>query len=799
MNILGGTSSDIINVALRASSSASAPLTRTGTASQVIASNTVHIDGGQCNDNISVLLSAESLFSVTGTPSASIGFVVGVVSGNDIIMLGGPGNDTLSLSVSGQAGAVASAFASSSFSTSSSSSASFSALASAFFVGGIVTGNSVVMSGGSGNDHMSAMFQATVQEGAAAFGPVASAGAGFALAFVGFGSSFNHIAMLGGSGADTISLTLSASASIDVEASATSSSALAVANGAIAGVFNNAITVTGGDGHDSLSVLLNASNQVSVAADGDAAFIGGITGAFPFPFFSASGVILNSIHMDGGLGNDLLALTLSDHAAGLARADGTAIALVHASPVRALVGGNQITMTGGAGDDTLMSVHLNARATATATASGMFGAVAGSPFPVFPGPGPGPLNTGLNIPYAVTQNAALDGVFAPAPTPTPVTSGFQAMALFNTINMSGAQGSDNLFLELSATAVDLAQAYAGSGTASATASLAAAYVGANDIFMTGGTGNDTVGLTLSAEASGVAVATAGTGSAFAFADASAMVQSNTIDISGGDGGDDVAVTLRAVASATADASAAGWVSARASAFAEISGNTINLSGGSGNDALALHLTASATATAMAQGSSVSAMVTQASGIHNNLIYMTGGSGSDTLEILVSNPGGLFDGNLISMNGGTGSGDGNDHFHLFFNALTGSSNVARIWGGVGSDTISITADTTDALFIFKYAGTNELGDSINGLTMSHQFNFSFADIAFNGITAGGVLTGNCFVAGAAPVATDTNHFWLYNTTANALYYDADASAGGAAQLVAQFDADVGLTAADITFF
>lgn len=133
--------------------------------------------------------------------------------------------------------------------------------------------------------------------------------------------------------------------------------------------------------------------------------------------------------------------------------------------------------------------------------------------------------------------------------------------------------------------------------------------------------------------------------------------------------------------------------------------------------------------------------------------VTGGSGNDTLT-----------GNAGSnvLNGGKGNdilnGNGGPDFFRFDTALNATTNVDTI-NGFGSDDIM------------------RLDNAI-----------------FTALTDGALAAVN-FSASATGAAADANDYILYNTTTNALYYDADGSGAGAAIQFAQMSAGLVMSADD----
>ena len=118
-------------------------------------------------------------------------------------------------------------------------------------------------------------------------------------------------------------------------------------------------------------------------------------------------------------------------------------------------------------------------------------------------------------------------------------------------------------------------------------------------------------------------------------------------------------------------------------------------------------------------------------------------------------------------------------------LTGAGGVDTLWGGAGADT-----------FIFREMGTAN-ADRISDWTSASD-KVHLDDAAFTAIGALGNFAASDarFKANATGTATDTSDRVVYNTSTGQLYYDADGSGGGAAQLIATFSGNPLVAAGDI---
>ena len=165
--------------------------------------------------------------------------------------------------------------------------------------------------------------------------------------------------------------------------------------------------------------------------------------------------------------------------------------------------------------------------------------------------------------------------------------------------------------------------------------------------------------------------------------------------------------------------------------------------------------------------------------------LVGGAGNDTIN-------GNAGADLIqgmsgndSLIGSTGwdtiqGGDGNDWVH-------GGGWSDTVTGGAGSDS-----------FVWNDAGTgtrDTVTDFASGTDELLFDNAFFAALGANSAWAAG--DGRFWAAAGATAGHDADDRLVYNTSNGNLYYDADGSGAGAAQVVATFQGGVSISAADIT--
>jgi len=135
------------------------------------------------------------------------------------------------------------------------------------------------------------------------------------------------------------------------------------------------------------------------------------------------------------------------------------------------------------------------------------------------------------------------------------------------------------------------------------------------------------------------------------------------------------------------------------------------------------------------------------------------------------------------------GAGND-------TVGGNEANDRVEGGLGNDTV--TGGSGQDSFVFRELGTanadflTDFASAWDGLQLDLT---AFTAIGTSGKFAAGDAR---FFAGAgATGGHDANDRVVYNTTTGALYYDADGSGAGAAQLVATLQTHPAIAATDIT--
>jgi Ca2+-binding RTX toxin-like protein len=139
----------------------------------------------------------------------------------------------------------------------------------------------------------------------------------------------------------------------------------------------------------------------------------------------------------------------------------------------------------------------------------------------------------------------------------------------------------------------------------------------------------------------------------------------------------------------------------------------------------------------------------------------------------------------AVNGGAGNdtlvgGTGNDR-------LAGGTGVDSMTGGLGTDS-----------FVFAESGTanaDRITDFVSGSNEIALDDFHFTSIGAAGDFAAG--DGRFWAAAGATSGHDANDRVIYNTSTGSLYYDADGSGAGAAQLIATFTGNPAVAATDIT--
>ena len=219
------------------------------------------------------------------------------------------------------------------------------------------------------------------------------------------------------------------------------------------------------------------------------------------------------------------------------------------------------------------------------------------------------------------------------------------------------------------------------------------------------------------------------------------------------------------------------------------------------------------------------------GAGNDAYYMTSGTtgdvlsdsgGTDTVYITLAYwaLGSAFE-NLTLLGSGDIDGDGN----ALANVLTGNSGANEFHGNQGNDTI-VAAAGDDSVgggsgndWLEAGAGNDTLGgsgdrdhyvfreygvanaDSI--LDMSSNWDDIQLDIAaFSALgTTGRFVSGDArfYAAAGAASGHDATDRIVFNTTTHQLFYDADGSGSGAAQLIATLTNGVNVTATDIWAF
>jgi Ca2+-binding RTX toxin-like protein len=156
--------------------------------------------------------------------------------------------------------------------------------------------------------------------------------------------------------------------------------------------------------------------------------------------------------------------------------------------------------------------------------------------------------------------------------------------------------------------------------------------------------------------------------------------------------------------------------------------------------------------------------------------MNGLGGNDTMWAAAGND---------TLNGGAG----NDY-------LGGEAGQDWLYGAAGNDTLNGGGDRDH--FVFADMGAANADHVTNFAAAWDDLRFDSTAFAQLG-AAGQFATGDArfYAAAGASGGHDADDRLIYDTSAGQLYYDADGSGAGAAQLVATLDGAPSLAATDIT--
>jgi Ca2+-binding RTX toxin-like protein len=184
--------------------------------------------------------------------------------------------------------------------------------------------------------------------------------------------------------------------------------------------------------------------------------------------------------------------------------------------------------------------------------------------------------------------------------------------------------------------------------------------------------------------------------------------------------------------------------------------------------------------------------------------VNGGDGRDSLQFMTATGAVVVD--FVAGHAGTTtftsiekvvSGDFNDRLtgdaaaqnltsRAGSDTLAGAGGVDTLWGGAGNDT-----------FVFRETGTanaDTIGDWTSGSDEIELDNAAMAALGADG----DFLAGDArFWASSTGTAHDANDRVIYNTSTRSVYYDADGTGSGAAQLVATLQAGATIAATDIS--
>jgi Ca2+-binding RTX toxin-like protein len=143
---------------------------------------------------------------------------------------------------------------------------------------------------------------------------------------------------------------------------------------------------------------------------------------------------------------------------------------------------------------------------------------------------------------------------------------------------------------------------------------------------------------------------------------------------------------------------------------------------------------------------------------------------------------------------------------FNDRLSGSAAAESLEGGAGNDTLSGSSDHDTLagglgqdMFVFAVTPSDGNTDLVTDFASATD-KLAFDNAAFTALGPDGSFSAGDgrFAAGAGFTSgRDADDRLIYDTSSGSLYYDADGSGTGAAQLVATFQANPAITATDIT--
>lgn len=237
-----------------------------------------------------------------------------------------------------------------------------------------------------------------------------------------------------------------------------------------------------------------------------------------------------------------------------------------------------------------------------------------------------------------------------------------------------------------------------------------------------------------------------------------------------------------------------------------------LAGSSGNDTLTIDDTNAVGALIFGKDGDDIIQLSSATTDH----IMFGGTGTDQVDYT-----GIAGSVTVGFNTGTISvahGESSDSFDSIERIITGGNDdllsfsgagatggFESVSGGAGVDRFLFAAGTTASAtfdggagqddFIFRDGPGSVL--QITGIAVGDD-DFVFGRQNFNGDADNdGILDSGTFVSGTGAVALDADDFFIFDTTDNTLYYDADGVGAGAAVAIAQINTGA-LTTNEIVF-
>lgn len=125
---------------------------------------------------------------------------------------------------------------------------------------------------------------------------------------------------------------------------------------------------------------------------------------------------------------------------------------------------------------------------------------------------------------------------------------------------------------------------------------------------------------------------------------------------------------------------------------------------------------------------------------------------------------------------------------------GGAGVDRIEGGIGADLLSGGLGNDSFVFLAKTEGGDRITDFHNVAGDNDRFLLEGSAFGFGSAT--GAIAAGSFVVRIDNLAQDADDRFIFRTTDQTLWFDANGNAAGGLTLLVDLQADAGMTAADI---